>query len=120
MSTAAPTSSTDLVGQLLTHALDGAFDSFKGKVTTDIQENGEKYLHQAVEKIKESTSGLVAWAKENPMKTAAALAALAAVSAIIVHTMASPEPKPAASGATKGSAGSKSSTGRKTAATHAS
>lgn len=83
------TPSTDIVGHLLTQALAGAFDSLKGKVTANMQENGEQYLHQAVERIKETTSSVVAWAKENPVKTALALAALAAVTTFLVKTMTS-------------------------------
>ena len=97
--------STDMVSNLLTQALSGAFDSMKGKVTANVQENGEEYLHQAVEKIKESTAGVVAWAKENPVKTALAVAALAAVSTFLVRTMTAPseEEKPAAAKAKSGS-----------------
>lgn len=90
MTTASSTSvtpSTDIVGQLLSQALTGAFDSLKDKVTANVQENGEQYLHQAVEKIKDATSGMVAWAKENPVKTALAIAALAAVTTFLVKTM---------------------------------
>ena len=89
---------TDLVSQLLTQALTGAFDSLKGKVTTNVQENGEEYLHQAAEKIKESTAKVVAWAKQNPVKTALAVAALAAVSTFLVRTIgaSSEEEKPEA------------------------
>lgn len=93
MSTASATPatpSTDMVGQLLSQALTGAFDSLKDKVTANVQENGEQYLHQAVEKIKDATSGVVAWAKENPVKTALAIAALAAVTTFLVKTMSGP------------------------------
>lgn len=89
-STPSASPGTDLVGHLLTQALAGAFDSLKGKFTSNVQENGEQYLHQAVERIKETTTGVVAWAKENPVKTALALAALAAVTTFLVKTMTGP------------------------------
>ena len=79
--------STDLIAQLLSQTLTGAFDSLKEKVTANVQENGEEYLQQAVEKIKESTAGVVAWAKENPVKTALAVAALAGVSLFLVKVV---------------------------------
>ena len=106
--------STDLVSQLLTQALAGAFDSFKGKVTANVQENGEEYLHQAAEKIKESTAKVVVWAKENPVKTALAVAALAAVSTFLVRTIASSsseEAKPVAA-KTKSTSARKPNAGR--------
>lgn len=89
MTSPAAPQATDLVAQLLSQALGGAFDSLKGKVTDDVAENGEEYLHQAAEKIKEATSGLVTWAKQNPVKTAIAIAALAAVSTFLVRMMTS-------------------------------
>ncbi len=88
-SASVPEHTNDAVAQLLTQALNGAFDSIKGKVTAKVQENGEEYLHQAAEKIKESTASVIAWAKENPVKTALAVAALAAVSTFLVRMMTS-------------------------------
>ncbi len=80
-------SAKDIFPQLLNQALSSVFESVKDKVAVNVQENGEEYLQQAVEKIKESANKVVTWAKENPVKTAVALAALAAVSTFLVHTV---------------------------------
>ena len=117
MTTPAAPQSTDLVAQLLSQALGGAFDSLKGKVTDDVAENGEQYLHQAAEKIKESTAGLVNWAKQNPVKTAIAIAALAAVSTFLVRMMTSShdttkEDGDSAASTTKNKPNRKSATGK--------
>lgn len=105
--------SPDALSELFAQALSGAFDSVKGKVTANVQENGEEYLSQAVEKIKQSTASVVAWAKENPLKTALAVAALAAVSTFLVRTMASStEDEKVASAKAKSNTGGKTNTSR--------
>ena len=93
MSTAnAPKRSTDashdLIGQLVTSGLTKLFDSMKDTVTTNVQENGEQYLQDAVAKLKNSADQVVAWAKRNPVKTALAVAAVAAVSTFLVKSIA--------------------------------
>jgi hypothetical protein len=88
MTTAPNHSSTDMISELLTHALTGICDSLKGKVAADIQEHGEEYLQGAFDRIKDSATAAVEWAKANPMKTALAVAALAAVSTSLVRAIA--------------------------------
>lgn len=107
--------STDALSELFAQALSGAFDSVKGKLTTNVQENGEEYLSQAVEKIKQSTASVVAWAKENPLKTALAAAALAAVSTFLVRTIASStEDEKHAPAKSKSNSGGKANASRST------
>lgn len=80
--------SHDLIGQLVTSGLTKLFDSMKDTVTSNVQENGEQYLQDAVAKLKNSADQVVAWAKRNPVKTALAVAAIAAVSTFLVKSIA--------------------------------
>ena len=103
------TDSNDLIGQLVTSGLTKAFDAIKEKVTTNVQENGEQYLDEAVEKITETTAEVVEWAKKHPVKTALAVTALAAVSAFLMKMIATH------SSSSSSKAGSSSSSARSSA-----
>lgn len=104
-SAAAPKRSTDgshdLIGQLVTSGLTKLFDSMKDSVTTNVQENGEQYLQEAVTKLKASADQVVAWAKRNPVKTALAVAAVAAVSTFLVKAISTNDGDGASAGEPK-------------------
>jgi RNase P/RNase MRP subunit POP5 len=72
---------------LIDSGLSSSFDAIREKISSTIGDNGEEYLHEAVEKISESTEQVVAWCKKNPIKMVIGIAALTAVSAFLVHTV---------------------------------
>ncbi len=82
-------SSMDFVSQMVANGLSSTFESLKEKVTANIKDNGEQYLADAIEKLKTSASDLADWGKKNPIKTAAAVAAVLAVTAFLVTTVKS-------------------------------
>ncbi len=78
--------SLHFISQMVGSGLSDSFDSLKEKVSTSITDNGEQYLHDAIARLKQSTSDLVGWSKKNPVKTAVAVAAVLAVTAFLVTT----------------------------------
>jgi hypothetical protein len=72
---------------LINSGLTSSFDAVREKISSTIGANGEEYLHEAVDKISESTAQVVTWCKKNPIKMVVGIAALTAVSAFLVHTM---------------------------------
>jgi hypothetical protein len=83
------------LGSALGDGLASVFDSVKEKMSGAVSENGVAYLEEAVEKLKDSTEKIVEWGKKNPVKTAVAVAAVAAVSTFLVSTMRSHGAAPA-------------------------
>jgi hypothetical protein len=77
------------VAGLITSGLASSFEALRDKVSDTVTENGEEYLKDGVQKIARSTKDLVAWGKKHPLKTAAAVAALLAVSGFLVHVVRS-------------------------------
>lgn len=105
--------SLDLIGQMVDSGLSNTFEALKDKVTAGIKDNGEQYLTDAVDKLKDSASRLSDWAKKNPVKTAVAVAAVLAVTAFLVSTAKGQETvKSVAGGARKVAAKVKPSAGR--------
>lgn len=78
--------SLQFISQMVGSGLSDSFDSLKQKVSSSITDNGEQYLHDAIERLKKSTGDLVGWSKKNPVKTAVAVAAVLAVTAFLVTT----------------------------------
>jgi hypothetical protein len=74
---------------LINSGLTSSFDAIKERISSTIGNNGEEYLHEAVDKITESTAQVTAWCKKNPIKMVVGIAALTAVSAFLVHTVGS-------------------------------
>jgi hypothetical protein len=72
---------------LINTGLTSSFEAIREKISSTISTNGEEYLHEAVDKITESTAQVVSWCKKNPIKMVVGVAALTAVSAFLVHTM---------------------------------
>ncbi len=72
---------------LINSGLTSSFDAIREKIAATVGDNGEEYLHDAVEKITDSTAQIVSWCKKNPIKMVIGVAALTAVSAFLVHTM---------------------------------
>jgi hypothetical protein len=72
---------------LINSGLTSSFDAIKDKISSTIGNNGEEYLHEAVDKITESTAQVATWCKKNPIKMVVGIAALTAVSAFLVHIM---------------------------------
>jgi hypothetical protein len=70
---------------LINSGLTSSFDAIREKISSSIGSNGEEYLHEAVDKITESTTQVVSWCKKNPIKMVVGIAALTAVSAFLVH-----------------------------------
>lgn len=79
-------SSMDFISQMVGTGLSNGFESLKEKVSASIKDNGEQYLTDALEKLKKSAANLTEWSKENPVKTAVAVAAVLAVTAFLVST----------------------------------
>ena len=73
----------DVVGTTLAHSV----DSMKERVSEQVAAHGERYLNEAGKRISEATEKMVKWGKKNPIKTAAAAAALIAVSTFLYSTM---------------------------------
>lgn len=80
------TSSMDFISQMVATGLSNSFESLKDKVSATIKDNGEDYLGEALEKLKKSAAHLAEWSKQNPVKTAVAVAAVLAVTAFLVAT----------------------------------
>lgn len=80
------TSSMDFISQMVATGLSNSFESLKDKVSATIKDNGEEYLSDALEKLKKSAAQLTEWSKQNPVKTAVAVAAVLAVTAFLVAT----------------------------------
>ena len=80
------TSSMDFISQMVATGLSNSFETLKDKVSATIKDNGEEYLSDALEKLKKSASNLAEWSKQNPVKTAVAVAAVLAVTAFLVAT----------------------------------
>ena len=80
-------SSSLSLSNFINSGLSSSFDAIRQKLTETIGDNGEKYLHEAVDKITDTTSQVATWSKKNPIKLAVGVAALMAVSAFLVHTM---------------------------------
>ena len=78
--------SLHFISQMVGTGLADSFDSLKQKVSASITDNGEQYLHDAIDRLKKSTGDLVGWSKKNPVKTAVAVAAVLAVTAFLVTT----------------------------------
>lgn len=79
-------SSMDFISQMVATGLSKSFESLKDKVSSTIKGNGEEYLSDALEKLKKSAVSLTEWSKQNPVKTAIAVAAVLAVTAFLVST----------------------------------
>jgi hypothetical protein len=77
---------------LIDSGLSSSFDAIREKISSTIGNNGEEYLHEAVDKISESTEQVVAWCKKNPIKMVIGIAALTAVSAFLIHTVSANGP----------------------------
>ena len=85
-SSSTDTSSMDFISHMVATGLSNSFESLKEKVSVTIKDNGEEYLHDALEKLKKSAVSLTEWSKKNPVKTAVAVAAVLAVTAFLVST----------------------------------
>jgi hypothetical protein len=73
----------DAVGDSLTETV----NNMKERVSEQVVVHGERYLVDAGKRISEATAKVVKWGKEHPMKTAAAAAALVAVSTFLYSTL---------------------------------
>jgi hypothetical protein len=75
------------VNQAVSNGLADSLNAVKTRIGERITDNGEKYLNDASERINEVTAKVVKWGKEHPVKTAAAAAALIAVSTFLYSTL---------------------------------
>lgn len=75
------------VNEAVGNSLSDSVDSMKDRVTEQIAAHGEQYLNDAGKRISEVTAKVVKWGKKNPIKSAAAAAALIAVSTFLYSTM---------------------------------
>jgi hypothetical protein len=82
-----PESWTALVGSMLTNVLSEATSSLKEYADAKITEHGPVYMKKASAKVAKTTDELMAWAKDHPVKTAAAVAALVAAAALLRAAM---------------------------------
>jgi hypothetical protein len=75
------------VNEAVSSGLTDSLNAMKTRIGERISDNGEKYLNDASERINEVTAKVVKWGKEHPVKTAAAAAALIAVSTFLYSTL---------------------------------
>lgn len=75
------------VNQAVGSSLTESLNAVKTRIGERITGDGEQYLQDASERISEVTAKVVKWGKEHPVKSAAAAAALIAVSTFLYSTL---------------------------------